>query len=395
MRRGSRINRLLDLYLGTPLLNLLASVRRRRRWHGDWTRVRRIGILCSPALGDTLLLSAALADLRAHVDEVAPHAVELVHLCTRHNLAASQLLPGIDRRVRINLTSPAATVRQVRAERFDLLLDFSSWQRLTAFYTLTSGARFTAGFRTAGQGRARAYDLAVEHRADRHEVDNFRALLHPFGIATTHSTQIVLPPAPASMPLGDLPSGDLVVLHLWASGQRSGLREWPEERWLALAQQLAGPDTLFLVTGAPSDLPRTDPFVARMRDAGLRAQAFTGTDGFRSLARLLQRARVVVSVNTGIMHLAAIAGAPTVSLNGPNRNGRWGPTGPRALGVESPGPGCGFLHLGFNFDGQSTDCMERITVEMVMEAVGQVVAPGVHTEFGVLLTAPAPAEVAV
>ena len=87
---------------------------------------------------------------------------------------------------------------------------------------------------------------------------------------------------------------------------------------------------------------------------------------------MLRRARVVVSVNTGVMHLAAIVGAPTVSINGPNRNGRWGPVGPRALGVEAPGPGCGYLHLGFNFDGQATDCMERISVEQVATAAEQV-----------------------
>ena len=83
---------------------------------------------------------------------------------------------------------------------------------------------------------------------------------------------------------------------------------------------------------------------------------------------MLTRARVVVSVNTGVMHLAAILGAPTVSINGPNRNGRWGPIGPRALGVEAPGEGCGYLHLGFNFDNQPTDCMERITVKAIAEA---------------------------
>ncbi len=378
MRRGSQKNRLLDLYVGTPLLNLLATPRRRHRWHADWSRIQRIGILCSPALGDTLLLSAALTDLRTFADRAAP-GVELVHLCTPPNLAASELLPGLDRRILIDLASPIATVRRIRAEQFDLLLDFSSWQRLTAFYTLVSGARFTAGFRTAGQHRGRGYDLTVEHRADRHEVDNFRSLLGALCIPTGAPTQIVLPPEPAA-----LPAGDLVVLHLWASGQRAWLREWPEDRWLELARRLAHPETLFLLTGSPADLARTEPFLARMHASGLHAQAFTGTDGFRSLVHLLRRARVVISVNTGVMHLAAIAGVPTVSINGPNRNGRWGPSGPRALGVEAPGPGCGYLHLGFNFDGQSTDCMKRISVELVADAVAEVTAPGIRTSFGVL-----------
>ncbi len=364
MRRGSRKNRLLDYWVGIPLLNGLATLKQSRR---AWpTEIGRVGVMCSPALGDTLLFSSVLQDLRAHF---AP-PVELVHFCMRSNLAAAEIIPGADRRVQVDLTDPRRTVRRMRSKRVDAMLDFSSWQRLTAFYSMASEAKFTAGFRTAGQYRSRGYDLSVEHRDDRHEVENFRAILCALGIATGAPPRVVLPKALGPEPLAD--AKDIVVMHLWASGQRSWLREWPEDRWMALAQRLAQPGTVFAITGASSDLVRSEPFVRKLQNAGLDAVAFVGTDGFVSLARLLRRARVVVSVNTGVMHLAAIVGAPTVSINGPNRNGRWGPMGPRAIGVEAPGEGCGYLHLGFNFDGQATDCMERITVEMVARAAEEV-----------------------
>jgi hypothetical protein len=44
------------------------------------------------------------------------------------------------------------------------------------------------------------------------------------------------------------------------------------------------------------------------------------------------------------------------------------------VGVEAPGEGCGYLHLGFNFDGQATDCMERTTVEQVFSAAQELMA---------------------
>ncbi len=324
--------------------------------------------MCSPALGDTLLFSGALQDLRA-----ARPLAEIVHICMRQNLAAAEIVPGADRRVLIDLTGPAATVRALREERFDVLLDFTSWQRLTALYTLLSGARYTVGFRTAGMHRSPGYDRTAEHRADRHELENFRALLaEGFGL---DPASLVHPPAVVVPAVGALPfAGEaiLIVLHPWASGQRSWLREWPLERWIALAQRLAerwgAGQALFVVTGAPSDRERSGPFVADLRSAGLRAECFVSPDGFRTLTHLLQRAQLVVSVNTGVMHLAAVAGARVIAINGPNRNGRWGPVGPWAVGVEAPGEGCGFLHLGFNFDGNPTDCMERTSVERVYSA---------------------------
>jgi heptosyltransferase-3 len=364
MRRGSRKNRWMDYWVGIPLLNALATAKisgRQRPWPAE---VARIGMMCSPALGDTLLFSAVLQDVRAQF----PYT-EIIHFCMRQNLAAAELIPGADRRVLIDLTRPVETIRRMRSEGVDVLLDFTSWQRLTAFYSLMSGARFTVGFQTAGQHRGRGYDVAVEHRADRHEVENFRHLTDRVGI-TVGSAPRVTVPAIAAEPLAAVQ--DVVVFHPWASGTRSWLREWPEKRWIALATQLSEPETVFAITGAPSDRERIEPFLLRMAAEGLNSVAFIGADGFVSLAHLLRRARVVVSVNTGVMHLAAVLGTPTVSINGPNRNGRWGPVGERAIGVESPGEGCGYLHLGFDFDGKATDCMERITVEMVVAAVNEV-----------------------
>ena len=64
MKRGSALNRTLDFYLGIPLLNLLAGLRRSRTYPVNPTR---IGLLFNPALGDTLLASAAILDIRAPI----------------------------------------------------------------------------------------------------------------------------------------------------------------------------------------------------------------------------------------------------------------------------------------------------------------------------------------
>jgi heptosyltransferase I len=361
----------LDFRVGIPLLHVLALFHRRRKVPVE---IQKIGVLSSAALGDTLLFSGALQDVRA-----AYPAAEIVHLCTAQNVAAAEMIPGASRRVLISLTKPWPSVKAMRAEKFDVLLDFTSWPRLTAVYTLLAGAKYTVGFRTAGQHRSVGYDKTVEHRADCHEVVNLRRLAAVLGeeeLGTRfedrgHAPAVVVRET-AEVPFAEEP--DVVALHLWASGQRSWLREWPEERWVELAQRLAGPETLFVVTGAPSDAERSAPFVEKLRAAGLRAEAFVSPDGFTTLVHVLRRSRLVVSVNTGVMHLAAIAGARLVAINGPNSNRRWGPVGPRAVGVEAPGEGCGYLHLGFNFDGQATDCMKRTSVEMVYDAAQKLLA---------------------
>ncbi len=373
MRRGSKKNRLLDYWAGIPVLNAVAVVHRRRSRPEE--SPRKVGVLCSPALGDTLLFSAALQDLR----EGFP-AAEIVHCCMPPNRGAAELIPGSDRRLIIDLTRPDRAMMLLRAEHFDLFVDYSSWQRLTAFLSLFSGARFTAGFNTTGMYRSRGYDLTVEHRRDVHEVDNFRQLTRALDVAATH------PPALVPSGLQDLqavwPAGfaqPIVLFHLWPSGAHSWLREWPEERWLTLARrlrQIFSGGAIFGITGTPGELPRTELFVQRMRAADLEAHPVLAT--FRQLAALIKHASLAVSVNTGVMHLAAIAGAPTVSLSGPTNDKRWGPApGTRcSVGIQAPGDGCGFLNLGFEFKGRPDDCMERISVEQVLAACQEVLTRG-------------------
>jgi heptosyltransferase III len=366
MRRGSKKNRFIDTWLGIPVLNMLAVLRRHRKYPD---RVERVGVMCSLALGDTLLVSAAVRSVRSHFP-----TRHLVFFCGPQNIAAAKLLSGVDELVLIDLLKPRETIRRMREQRLDLLLDFSAWQRLTAFYSMMSGARFTAGFRTAGQHRHRGYDLTTEHSRERHEVDNFRSLLRSIGITECYLPRIVPPAIPP--PELVLRRKQIIVFHLWPSGVCSYTREWPEDCWVALAKHLATlpgeAKVLFVITGAPSDQARSEPFVQKLREVGLEAESFVGQDGFASLCQVLLHARLVVSVNTGVMHLAAILGAPTISLNGPTNNGRWGPVGPRAMGVQSPGEGCGYLHLGFESSDGPMDCMERITVDMVLAAANVV-----------------------
>jgi heptosyltransferase I len=87
------------------------------------------------------------------------------------------------------------------------------------------------------------------------------------------------------------------------------------------------------------------------------------------LLDVLAASACVVTVNTGVMHMAAAVGASTVALNGPTSSRRWGPIGPRAVSVDSSFAGCGYLDLGWEYRGRRQDCMQGIPVERVVDAV--------------------------
>jgi heptosyltransferase I len=357
MKRGSVSNRFFDRNVGIPVLFAMS----RFSWpHARPGSFNRIGILAPPALGDTILNSGALQDVRSEYPKA-----HLIYFSTPNNSPIVSYLPGIDELVNIRLTSPLSCIRKIRSKKLDLLIDFNPWTRLTAFYSAMSGATYRVGFRSENQHRHWLYDLAVPHSSARHEVDNYRALVRALGIDSYAEPKLR---AVRTVPPEIAENGRTIVFHPWASGDRHALREWPEENWVNLAQQLQVSDAQFLVTGSPAQLEQSQELCDLLRNAGIPARPFKGSKGLDSLCGLLMNADLVVSVNTGVMHLAAVLGAPTIGLNGPNSSHRWGPVGPRVASVEPHGGKDGYLNFGFEFAGHLKDCMQRTRVEDVVEA---------------------------
>lgn len=355
MKRGRPTNRLLDRYIGIPVLNLLTLFRWRRKWPEV---VNRVGVVVNPALGDTMLASAAVRDLR----ELYPRA-QLIFFAAGSNIAVARMMQEIDDLVVIPMTRPWEAIQRMREARLDVLVDFTSWQRLTAMMSYLSGARFRVGFARAGQYRHRGYDATVPHLGTCHELENLRRMTAFLG-----TRQHLAPRLAVS---GEIESVEfaykrVVVFHAWASGALSMLREWPEENWVRLAERLQSPDRIFVLTGGPGDRARCEQFQQRLEQVGLTVHVQIGSRGLDEVARVLLQAELLVSVNTGIMHLGAILGTPTVALNGPNAANRWGPVGARVANVETCDGSGGFLDLGFEFDGRNV--MDRILVESVVQA---------------------------
>ena len=75
-----------------------------------------------------------------------------------------------------------------------------------------------------------------------------------------------------------------------------------------------------------------------------------------------------MSVNTGVMHVAAALEVPTIALNGPTSGRRWGPVGVHTRCVASPLIPDGYLNLGFERNEHYRTAMLGITLAMVVGA---------------------------
>ncbi|MCB9538800.1 MAG: glycosyltransferase family 9 protein [Myxococcales bacterium] len=116
---------------------------------------------------------------------------------------------------------------------------------------------------------------------------------------------------------------DAVVLLPAAS---KALKRWPVEHFARLARSLVADGWPVQVAGGPGE------------EAALRAVAagegVVPTDlPLDALADVLGAARLVIGADTGLLHLAAAAGAPVLGLFGPTAPGRWGPPADRGAAL--------------------------------------------------------------
>jgi ADP-heptose:LPS heptosyltransferase len=157
-----------------------------------------------------------------------------------------------------------------------------------------------------------------------------------------------------------------IVVHP-TSGWR--LKTWPIERWARVASRLGEHlQAPVLIAGERRDRALLEEIVDRAGD-GPRA-----VDGLSiaALAALHARARLVVGIDSGALHLAALVGAPVIGLFGPFGPGRFAPIGPPdrvgAVWRRLPCSPCGSLDAPPCGATQEPACLTAISAEDVVDA---------------------------
>lgn len=357
-----------DRWIGVPALAALGITRPlfRRQISPPAT----IGLLKTAAIGDTVLMTGVISDLRRAFPESS-----IVLFAGPSNSPIAPLIAGLSRTISISPTSPASAVRAIREAAPDVLLDFGSWPRIDALLAALSGASRVIGFSSPGQHRHYAFDVVVPHTRAKHEIDNYRSIVRPLGIESTSLPSLSIP---SSAALPEALAGELarpsLIFHTCSGGVRRELKEWPIERWIELGR-LAGPRFQVLFTGSPADravIEQIAPLIPGSLD-------LSGRLSLAQTALLIHRSACVVSVNTGVAHISAALQAPTVVLDGATTPARWGALGPRVVSISTPPPAGGFLHLGWetpdSAKGERADCMMLIEPLKVWEAVETLTAP--------------------
>ena len=225
------------------------------------------------------------------------------------------------------------SIRRLRAQKFDLVIDLQCLARSGAFAWLARG-NFLVGLDEVREGARGFYDLAVPRKSFlTHAVDWYLAVLPPLGVPV-HKNFVWLPERPAIAAevkrkwFGDnskfkIQNSKLILLQ---PGARWMNKRWPVENFSELVRRLGKkfPAARFAIIGG--------------KDEKLLGEIIAGADperclnlcGQTSLLEMIEWLRLgdlLVTNDTGPMHVAAALGKPLVALFGPTEPRRTGPYG--------------------------------------------------------------------
>jgi ADP-heptose:LPS heptosyltransferase len=352
--RGNNWYRFFDRYLGIPIIFLLRFFHRKRIDHGERNT---IAIQKTAAIGDCVLLTAIIADLKKKFP-----VVKIIFFCGKSNYEYVLTIPDVDEVILLPINNPFKAIRIIRRYHFNIFIDLGPWPRIDALLSFFSHAGYTIGFNVTGEYRHYLFDHAVNHSNEIHEINNFRNLFRVIGI---HSNSI-----PKIKIIGKdkfvNPYKSYIIFHPWAGGVKSHLKEWPIENWIELAEKIIQLGYNILITGSQSDMDKSIKMISFIKNRD-KIINIAGKLSFIDVMKIIKNSKLMICVNTGIMHIGAALDIPLIALHGPTSVKRWGPLGSKSIVIKSPLAGCEYLNLGFEYPKNPPDCMSAITVDKVFK----------------------------
>ncbi len=286
-----------------------------------------------------------------------------IHLLTlSSNRQIAGMIPGLDRVHFLDLganvfsavAAYSACLFKTFKQRYDVLIDMEFYTRASAILSLASMAPVRIGYHSLGVYRGDVQSHRIPFNAYWHVSRNFLSLLGPFGhrqpeqdpalrleFAGRHTEQ-------TDEVLAAL-GGDetrYIIVNVNA-GELAYERRWLPDRFARLAAMLSkryGLSCVFI--GSRSERPYAQAVVDAAHREGGKVLNVAGELDLESLAQVLKKSLLVISNDSGPLHIAAAVGARVVGFYGPETPVLYGPIGDG--------------HLSFH---QSLSCSPCINVE--------------------------------
>jgi len=331
------------------------------------TNISRLLVVKTSSIGDVIHALPAVQAIR----EAAPH-LTLGWVVRRRCADVLRGNPCIDHLYVMPDKPSLGELRALRADlrrdHYDMALDMQGLL-LSGLVTRLSGAPMRVGWDRNREANALflTHPVIPGKARDRHEVDLLYGFAEALGVHAAHpefTPQSYLAAEGAGREaewLAGLPR-PRIALNVGAS---RAYKRWPIERWVRVARALTKQGRGVVFVGDNQDAEAVARIMPLLQGGFVD---LAGRTTLRELASVLAACDLLVTADTGPMHIAVAVGTPVIALFGATDPARHGPYGARNVVLHDPAPGA--MVLGKRpTDEAGMACMARITPAGVLAAV--------------------------
>lgn len=317
---------------------------------------KKVLLLALSGIGNFLMQSPVFAAIKkAHPDW---HVTAWVAPRGTKELAANDphLDAVIEAPLKQSLSGHLNLLRQLRRHQFEAALMLSPGQLIKgALYMFLAGIPMRLAHNYPLRSNPAASFLLTRSFPEDpalHDLEQNLALLKLLNIPIDSLLVTCLPNRQAHYSLLIPPTAYRAVKELWSQlnippdktiiglhpGSARGFewKRWPLAYWIELGQTLITKHNAFiLIFGGPDEQETINKLLAGLPRAAQRTKR--GPASLLATAALMQRCKLFVSNDSGLMHLAAASGVTTLGLFGPTDENQTGPRGTRSHTLRAPG----------------------------------------------------------
>ena len=276
------------------------------------------------------------------------------------------------------------SIRSLRAEKFDLVIDLQCLARSAGFAWLANG-KMLVGLDEVREGARGFYDLAARRETfHTHAVDWYLSVLPPLGVPVNKNFNWLPERPQIAADVKRKWFGENSPFHAPSAtrhhrlitlqpGARWENKRWPAIHFAELVRQTAAqfPSTRFAILGSRDDQPLGEII---SRAAPDRCLNLCGATSLLEMIEWVRLCDLMVTNDTGPMHAAAALGKPIIALFGPTEPRRTGPYGQlkNVLRLDLPCSPCMSADCTF---AKPNECLNALSPALVFERVKKLLPP--------------------
>ncbi len=351
----SKLIKVVDAVIGKPLVSFAPSPPAASK-NISSGRIARILLIRPGGIGDAVLLIPSINALMVKFPDAA---IDI--LAEKRNSAVFSLCRDINRVYHYD--KPRELLAAIRGS-YDIVIDTEQWHRLSAVVARLTRSPMSIGYAT--NEREKLFTHPVPYSHDDYEVTSFLNLIVPIG--ENHGNDLERPflsvpdcCSKSSRPLLQT-LGDLKIVSIFP-GSSIRERKWGSDRFHQTARMLSDRGYGIVVVGGKGDMLAGGE-VTRDLPNSLN---LCGRLSLPETAAILKESALLITGDSGIMHIGYGLGIKILALFGPGREKKWAPKGRNCRVINKKLPCSPCTTFGYTPRcRKGRKCMEKISVEEVV-----------------------------